>query len=328
MDFASVCCDWMTFRHEYPEPVDPVNAGRVLKISREGEIEWESLQWDQIKCPSSDTSIRVRCDGRTLKGMANISRFRERDNREGLTVMQCVDKWCEVLHALGYNVTGCGTRLLRRVTGETTLDGDSPILQCGTFLTRLDLAGNFEVSDYPALCSAAMVRRIGPKLPMVGKYGPTWGYDSKRSNWWKAKLYDKQAELDGKRRGGSGSTLARFEVQLGSEWLKREKLDRAMAWKDDAMAQIIYGRFADAVFRDSISVQEWDELPPRLQHWATLWREGKDIRAKLSNGGYYKVRKQLMEYGIDIGTSCNVMALTRHTRIVEVAPVSALREAA
>ena len=98
MDFASVCCDWMTFRHQYTEPVDPDNAGRVLKISREGEIEWESLQWDQIKCPSSDTSIRVRCDGRTLKGMANISRFRERDNREGLTVMQCVDKWCDLRH--------------------------------------------------------------------------------------------------------------------------------------------------------------------------------------------------------------------------------------
>ena len=88
---------------------------------------------------------------------------------------------------------GFGTRFNRKVTngaGET-LTGDSKLLEAGTFITRIDLAGNFEVSDYAALCSAAMVRRIGQKLPMAGKYGPTWGYDAKRSNWTKAKLYDK-----------------------------------------------------------------------------------------------------------------------------------------
>lgn len=330
MNFASVCCDWMSFRHEYAEPIEPRNSGRIMKIDADGVIDWETQQWEQIKCASSDTSIRVKCDGKTLRGMANIGRFQQIDNRQGLTVMQCVERWAEVLGHLGFNVTGFGTRFNRKVTdgaGEC-LSGDSKLLEAGTFLTRIDLAGNFEVSDYAALCSSAMIRRIGQKLPMAGKYGPTWGYDSKRSNWYKAKLYDKTAELQGKRRSSGGATLARFEVQLGSEFLKREGLDRAINWKDDEMAQIIYGRFATPVFRDSIAVQDWDELPIRLQHWATLWREGKDLRTKMSLATYYRVRGKLMEFGIDIGTPCNVMALTRHCRIVEVAPVSALREAA
>jgi len=330
MNFASVCCDWMSFRHEYAEPIEARNSGRIMKIDADGCIEWETEQWEQIKCASSDTSIRVKCDGKTLRGMANIGRFQQADNKQGLTVMQCVERWAEVLGALGFDVQGFGTRFNRNVSngaGEC-LTGDSKLLEAGTFITRIDLAGNFEVSDYAALCSAAMVRRIGQKLPMAGKYGPTWGYDSKRSNWTKAKLYDKTAELEGKRRSGGGATLARFEVQLGSEFLKREKLDRAINWKDDDMAQIIYGRFATPVFRDSIDVQDWDELPIRLQHWATLWREGKDLRAKMSLASYYRVRGKLIEYGIDIGTPCNVMALTRHCRVVEVAPVSALREAA
>lgn len=330
MDFASVCCDWMSFRHEYAEPIDPRNSGRIMKISADGEIEWETQQWDQIKCASSDTSIRVRCDGRTLRGMANIGRFGQPDNVQGLTVMQCIEKWAEVLRNLGYNVEGFGTRFNRKVengAGEM-LTGDSKLLEAGTYITRIDLAGNFEVSDYAALCSAAMVRRIGQKLPMAGKYGPTWGYDAKRSNWTKAKLYDKTAEQQGKRRSGGGATLARFEVQLGSEWLKREKLDRAINWKGDDMAQIIYGRFADPVFRDSLSVLDWSDMPMRLQAFATLWRDGVDLRSRMTNGAYYRNRAKLMEYGIDIGTPCNVMALTRHTRVVEVAPVSALREAA
>lgn len=330
MNFASVCCDWMSFRHEYAEPVEAHNSGRILKISPDGEIEYESQTWEQIKCPSSDTSLRVRCDGRTLRGMGNIGRFQQTDNREGLTVIQCVERWREVLKKLGYNVEGFGTQFIRKVTGGAgqAIDGDSSILQAGTYLTRIDLAGNFQVSDYAALASAMMVRRIGQKLPMAGKYGPTWGYDAKRSNWWKAKLYDKDAELEGLRRSKGGATLARFEVQLGAEILKREGLDRVMKWKGQDMAQVIYGRFADPVFRDSLAVQEWGDLPPKLEHWATLWREGRDLRTKMSIASYYRVRSKLMEYGIDIGTACNVTALTRHCRIVEVAPVSALREAA
>ena len=351
----------MTFRHEYAEPVPARESGRILKISSEGEIEYEVQQWKQIKCASSDTSIRIRCDGKTLKGMANIGRFQQKDNKEGLTVMQCVERWEQVLRDLGYNVEGFGTRFNRKVTEETgkgvnaafpvlqggssvprvdasheilfdlpqeSISGSSKLLEAGTFLTRIDLAGNFEVSDYSALNSAMMVRRIGQKLPSAGKYGATWGYDSKRSNWWKAKLYDKTAELEGKRRSQGGKTLARFEVQLGSEFLKREGLERAIKWKGDDMAQIIYGKFAAPVFRESVSVLDWSEIPDRLRAHALLWRDGVELRTHLTNGAYYRSRSKLLEYGIDIGTACNVMALARHCRIVEVAPVSALREAA
>lgn len=70
-------------------------------------------------------------------------------------------------------------------------------------------------------------------------------------------------------------------------------------------------------------------MPSKLRAYAVLWRDGVDVRTQFkSPGGYYKVRAKLLEHGIDIGTPCNVLALTRHTRIVEVAPVSALREIA
>lgn len=317
MHFEAVCCDWMTGRHDYREPVQPKESGRILRIDSDGAIEWESQQWEQVRCPSSDTSLRVKCDGRSLRFMANIGRFQQADNERGLTVIQCVERWQEVLKNLGYDTAGFGTRW-----------GKGTLTEWGTYLTRIDLAGNFHVSDYAALSSSMMVRRIGQKLPAPGKYGPTWGYDSKRSNWWKAKLYDKAAELAGKRRSHGGATLARFEVQLGSEFLKREGLDCVEKWKGKDMANIIYGKFAEPVFRDSLAVQEWGDLPPRLEHWATLWREGRDLRTKMSQTTYYRVRSALLEHGIDIGAPCNVTALTRHCRIVEVQPVSALRQEA
>lgn len=316
--FSSICCDWLGGRHEYLHEIEPVNSGKVLKVSRDGEIEWETDSWESIRCPSSDTSIRVKCDGKRLYFSANIGRFQHGDNLVGHTVMQCVEKWARVLKHLGYDTTGFGSRF--RV---------GTLAECGTFLTRIDLAGNMETDNYAALCTASMSRRIGQRLPKEGKYGPTWGYDSNRGNWSKAKLYDKTAEIEGRRRPASGATVARFEIQLGSEYLKQNHLDSAGHWKGDDMAQIIYGKFAEQVFRGQIDVNRWTDIPPKLRTWAVLWRDGDDIRNHLSQSGYYKVRKQLHEgYGIDIGVPCNVQSLSRRVQVVEVRPINALRDAA
>ena len=186
--FSSICCDWLSGRHEYLNEVEPRNGGKVLRLTADGEIEWETDAWESIRCPSSDTSIRAKCDGKRLRS-ANIGRFQHGDNLEGHTVMECVEKWGRILKDLGFDTTGFGTR--HRV---------GTLAECGTFLTRIDLAGNMETDNYAALYTASMSRRIGQRLPKEGKYGPTWGYDAKRSNWSKAKLYDKTAEIEGRRR--------------------------------------------------------------------------------------------------------------------------------
>lgn len=317
---SDIICDWMTLRHDYPveRPANELDSGRILKISADGEIEYEARQWEMIRCSSSDTSLRIKCDGLHLWCMGNIGRFQEMDNINGLTVMQCLDKWSDVLRKLGISLDGFGTRWRQGHAAEY-----------GTHFTRIDLAGNFEVSDYAALCQSALNRRIGQRLPIPGKYGPTWGYDTKRSNWMKAKLYDKTAEIEGRRITAAKETLARFEVQLGSEWLKRYGYDVPLIWKGDDMEKVIYGRFAEQIFKDSHSVEDWADIPPRLRIHAILWRDGVDIRSQVSQATFYRVRKQLLDgYGIDIGTPCNVIGLSQKVRICEVRPVSALRRAA
>lgn len=329
MKFDSIACDWLTIRHDYPAlddtgatGIEAVNAGKVMKLDRDGCIEFISECWDTVRCPSSDTSIRIKCDGRHLYASGNIGRFQQQDNREGLTIEQCMERWREVLGNLGFNLHGFGQ-----------IHKAGSIHEWGTHITRVDLCSNFEVSDYSAFVQSCMVRRIGQKLPMLGKYGPTWGYDSKRSNWVKAKIYDKTAELQGLRRSLGGATLARFEIQLGNEYLRREKLDNLDNWIWDRhrgaidMANIIYGKFSDQVFIETTSVHDWADIPPKLRCWAVLWRDGNDIRTELKKSQYYTVRRALLGYGIDIGAPCNVTALVRASRIVEVTPVNTLRAA-
>ncbi len=314
----SAICDWLSGRHEYLHPVEPRHGGHVLKIKPDGEIEWETQSWENIRCPSSDTAIRVKCDGKRLHFSGNIGRFQHADNLTGITVLECIERWGEVLKNLGFDTTGFGMR--HRV---------GTISECGTFLTRIDLAGNFQTDNYAALCATCLSRRIGQRQPTVGKYGPTWGYEAKRSNWLKFKLYDKTAELEGRRTPTPGATVARFEAQLGSEYLKQNHLDTVAAWKDKNMGTIVYGRFADQVFREQVETTNWSQIPAKLRTWAILWRDGEDIRNHLQKSRYYTVRKLLLEdHGIDIGVPCNVQSLTRRVQTVTVTPLYAYREAA
>lgn len=285
-----------------------------MKIDADGVVEWESGSWETVRCASSDTSLRVMCDGKVLRGSANIGRFQQADNLRGLGVIECVERWAEVLRVLGFELQGFGSRWAVATLGEW-----------GTYITRVDLCANYETSDYAALCRMALQQRINRKLPSAGKYGPTWGYDSKRANWWKAKLYDKSAELAGKRRSDGGATLARFEVQLGGELLKREGLDSVGKWGDD-MGKVIFGRFAEQVFKEQASVEEWGDIPVRLRAYAILWRDGVDLRTVMSRASYYRTAAKLREYGVDVVVPCNVVALTQRCRVVEVRQVSALRE--
>lgn len=315
--FDSIICDWMGGSHTYLDQVKPLDSGRILRIDRDGGIEYEKRTWEQIRCPSSDTSIRVRCDGKRLDFTGNIGRFQHQDNLTGVGVIECVERWHEVLSTLGLDVKLFGT-----------VSRAGTVAEAGTRLSRVDLAANFRVSDFSAFCRSKMSRPLGRRHPREGQYGPTWGYEKgKRGNWWKAKVYDKDAELLGLRASRGGETTARFEIQLGGEWLKRENLNTVKAWGDD-MAMIIYGRFADELFKDAISVEDWTEIPSSLRQYAVLWRDGTDIRGMVSRPTWYRVKSRLRDFGIDISTPCNVVALTQRCRTVEVTPLQSIREAA
>lgn len=320
MIFPSVSCDWLTVSHrlDCDQQIKQLSSGRTLKLDRDGVIDWESLDWEKLYCPSSDTSLRIRCDGHKLQMTGNVSRWKQENNMLGLTVIECIEVWAQLLPSLGIHVPLFGTR-----------SGHGTIGESGTALTRVDLAGNLETDNYNGLCQCAMNNRIGRTAPRVGKYGPTWGYDTKRGNWVKSKLYDKTAEIEGRRTPATGATVARYEVQLGSEYLKREGLDLVSGWKGGGeMERVIHGRFADQAFREQATVNSWDDIPVRLRGIAYAWRDGVCLRNEMHPRTFQRNRKILLDYGIDIAVECNVIALTAKIREVQITPIHALRRAA
>ena len=68
-----------------------------------------------------------------------------------------------------------------------------------------------------------------------------------------------------------------------------------------------------------------DSLPRKLRTYYKLWLHGEDLRLELSKPTYYRIRKQLKEYDIDISLlrdvdkpSDNVIPLIR---VLEAQPV-------
>ena len=317
MNFDSVMCDWLTISHRFHfehERGQVVNGGKIMRIDADGVIDWEQACWENLRCPSSDTSLRIRCDGEKLQMTGNIGRWMRDDNLQGLTVAQCVGLWRDFLAARGMLPPLFGTR---RVYGDH-----------GTSITRVDLAANLWTDNFSALTQSAMSQRIGQKPARAGKYGAMWGYEAKRGNWVKAKLYDKTCEMEGRRTPAAGATVARFEVQLGGEKLKRHGWDVVEKWEGESdMENVIYKEFADQVFRQQAMAESWNDIPIRIRQYAVLWRDGQDVRGQCSKTTFYRVRNQLLEHGLDIAQPCNIVSLTRRIVEVKVMPLQSRRAA-
>lgn len=335
-----VMCDWLSGVHVFRQEREPLESGRVMKITPDGEIEWQSASWASVECASSDTSLRVKSDGKRLWFSGNVGRFQERDNVRGLTVPECVRKLRAILAQHDVRLWdaefGRTFTMPRRPESPERETAGVEASRRGTFLSRVDLAANFRVSCFSDICHMLGSRVIGRHVPIMGRYGPTWGY-GKRSNWWKGKVYDKTAEQEGKRRSAGGETVARFEVQLGAEFLRRRGLDRCEQWiwsgeSDDRasgvdrMGQVIWAEFGGQVFRELVPERLWgEEMPFKLRLLAGAWKDGNDLRLALGKSQFYARRKELLAFGIDIGLPCNVQALKPTVQSVQVEFLPALR---
>ena len=327
--FDSVFCDWLSISHPLREYHPIINDGRVFKILEDGTTDWVNECWKTLHCASSDTTLRIKCDGEKVMLTGNIGRYGQDNNLCGYSVAECCQLWQDVLDKY-YPTIGKlflpDIEMLNRITGE--------VEHSGTRITRCDLTSNFDTDNFASLSAMLMSHQIGQHPPRSGKYGPMWGYEAKRAGWFKAKVYDKTCELEGRRTPATGATTARFEIQLGSEYLRRNNLHTISGWQGDnemsnkttTFENVIYGKFADQVFKEQATAENWLQIPPRLRHYAIMWRDGHSLRSQCgSDATFYRVRKQLLDYGVDCSQPCNIVTLVRRVEVVRIKPLNSRR---
>lgn len=324
---VGVFCDWLSiYQVHFGKDLPIVMDGRVRRTDADGVIQFDIAQ-KLVHKGSHETSLRVCCDGQRVTLEGNVGRFDRSDNVFGYSVGECVLLANRILLALGLPpFTDPKPMPLNGVAGL-----DKGYQAVGAVITRVDLTRNYQTgasSQTPQFIRYLQSFRSGKFEPRPYRTtGVSWGEGSK---WFYAKVYDKAADYVRHHSQSSDkhdarlyawlrdSGVVRHEITLKSRWLKQKGLWRFSLW-DDEMNSRIYAIFSD-VIANSANVDEYLEIPGRAGELALAWRDGADLKVRLSQGTYYKYKKTLLLYGIDVSIPANVTRLNTRLEVIRLEP--------
>lgn len=301
--------DWLTFDVICPHHPGAFSAGQVLCIDANGETEWLS-QRRLIVPGSHDSTITVKATPGTDPGIS--LRF------SGNPV-----KWLQGHNIFGTDdLQGIARDLVVGVFDILGQPLDFQVisaLQSGHFtLLRVDINYSWLVPTGPDALEFIRSMSASSYLSHRGRgelrreSTCSWG---KGSQYWWMKAYHKGSELRDKGHQlplelSCTSALLEFadrcvriEVQLNSKELKRRSLNVASAWHDWTPSEIHSDYLQRLQISDATMSRKQNPppgLPEKLVSVYQLWADGHDLRQLYPRATWYRHRKALMDYGIDI----------------------------
>lgn len=290
--------DWVKADLPLSEPLT-LPHGSVLRLSPDGEIEWQTLTWYDVPNGSGDTSIRLRAWTDTLEISGNPNKWFQGHNLWGSSdlVGLTVDLALASLSTLGVQPP----------------EPDKARWRAGGFTVKLahvnvmfDLGTDEAVLEYLHWLEGAKAsnRRVNGL-----RKGSTVSWTNRSL---RMKAYHKLQEvLDTKGLANHpqcsqllawASGKLRWEVELRSRELKRLKLDTGAMWQslgDTQKLALAYAKLVEMPTRPNPKITGLD-VPNHLRGTLFMWSQGVDLRVTLSRPTYYRHRKELLAYGYDI----------------------------
>lgn len=338
--------DWLTV--ELPDPVGlPVNAGHVLSVSPDGEVEWSTAKRLCV-AGSWSSNMTFRCLGASAADESLHRAQWELGRSLRKSGLEISGNPAKFLH--GHNLFGSADAvdLLGRVVGRAAPAiwpdlGELPDFDLAQALvSRIDLTGSWllprssEVLPY----LHAMAERVW--VPYRGRGvmdggGSTLYYGrtdkGKRAKDWTLKLYSKGHDvgvhplplpaysvpqlLDDVNR------TIRVELTLRTAELKRLGLTKVGDWTPERVAEVWRAYVAKLDFGDvTLNLDTLDlaelGLKPRHAHALGAWKAGNDLRSTMTKPSFYRLRKELLAAtGHDIALRCPKSNVVPLRRVVE-----------
>lgn len=320
-----VFCDWLKLRF----PVAGMDARYTSVLMQYTENlgasnpDWVRNAWvhhtkrpenvDDLYGTSSATSVRVR--------YSPESGFVDVDGNLG--------RWGRGDNVWGCGVYGAAWRFLPELLrGSARCTGNIAI-------RRIDLTANIafkSASDAYAYLRWATMHRVHRIKPKPYENGVMWVTEN-----WSMKIYDKIFDLKRLKNGSLSERLQsefgyllRFELTLRTDELVKLGVDDLSSWQhnDEKMAEIFELKFSP-LLREDVQVDiDTESMPARLAAAVDSWRSGRSYPAMVNDGRisratYYRLRRDLLQYGYDISQPCDVTALNIKPREVEFSFVDA-----
>lgn len=279
--------DWLTFR-AITAPHDPLANGAVMKFDREQNTEWIS----PARLPligSYDASITVRSlDVCMIEVSGNPSKFFQGHNLWGSDY-----------------VPALAAAMCDQVEHMTNLE----VREIRTF-SRVDVAGLVDLGSpelvketIRALGNAGTLRHRG-KGQLMEEGTVYWGKHSRR---WALKIYDKQREVLSTKSvlnvpvtAALASGKVRVEVVLRGKELTDMQLRNIEQWSRVEPMTLLAAFLQTLELPDQLPRMDVAALPRHLKLPFMQWAQGDDLRSLYPRPTFYRYRKALLEWNIDI----------------------------
>ncbi len=326
--------DWLSVKFLFWSD-EKINGGNIISTSPDGEIEYTVDKFFSVE-GSHSSKINIRLEDARLPPAPQF------DNIYLLSFSGNPVKWFQ-----GHNVFG--THDLNNLVFEVysklacTLGKRQPewmqesIKQGAYTISRVDINGMFELdSRSDVLAWLHNLESTSRTRHGTATSKGNTVYFGKNSERWTLKFYSKGQEIEDKNHKlplalqqtsipKFANNKLRAELTLRSKELKKLGLNVGSAWFKIDMWEIYkdyMGRveMSDQKIRDDLIFK----LSRNVRSTYILWKEGHDLRQFLPKSSFYRHRKELLEFGIDINVPMpkeeindNVIALRR---VIDVRP--------
>jgi II/X family phage/plasmid replication protein len=299
--------DWLTgvlpFEHPLPEIAD----GAWVELTREGAVKRMSLKRLEVR-GSWDSRMFVRSGAGGLEFSGNPAKFLQGHNLWGPEPEPGLGGVLGLVltNALGFDPTMRDLNAWDR--GEISLTRIDI-----TRMVRPEWAAPGWVRTWLTV-AAALGHGGHQKIENASAYDASTLYVGKHSKRISLKIYDKAAELrkhpqpilDQAPYAGSfglySKEAIRIEVTLRGMELRKRGLERLAYWSVDQADGIIDERLGKLSLPGSMGMAPSlpESVRPALRQAYRLWFEGNELRDLYPKATFYKLRKELLAYEVDI----------------------------
>lgn len=313
--------DWITAVIRCEHDPDKLQSGRVLVLEKNGDLKYHV---DKALSVEGSYSSRIQIRSNTDSSIwisGNPTKFLQGHNIFGSD---------DLIHIMGKFFDA----LLKHDIGLCPTSEQYDDIQDGRYtLKRVDINHSWHLKDRETVLS--WIRAAGSTARLKrrgsGQYAGDTLYFAKNSRRWSVKCYSKGHELTAK-----GHQLPtelqipeliewadkslRIEMVIRSMQLKDFLLNHANHWTHETAKMLLCSCVLDDLeITDNMVLQpsNLEILKPRLRMAYQTWLAGDDLRKVLPKNTFYRYRRELLPYGVDIaivqqGERKNIIPLIRY----------------
>lgn len=294
--------DWVTAKMPCR---NSIQNGAVLKYDKDGGIEWISHSWLPVQ-GSHDSSIVIKSmTDNTIQVSGNPTKWLQGHNLFGTNDL----KWLMRAFFSSLHEVLCDDGI------NPTID-QLDLVENGNYtVSRVDINETWHLKDQSEV--KAWIRSAGDKIALSRRgrgvfSGDTlyWGKDSKYT---KLKCYSKGDEINGKKSNypdelrtpemlDYADKALRLEVTICSRALRDWEINMPCNWSLDTGKLLLLDHIGRLEMSNNFNLNDdiLNGLPSALKMAYRAWVHGDDLRTMLPKNTFYRYRRKLKEYDIDI----------------------------